>query len=396
MTPRWRTSGALALVAIAVTLATILLTRSQATAPHPRQGAVHFLEGSSAALDRFTAHRDPTYGAFLRRHASRMVVYSPYFDDKTRWYPRAWMYEDAYAIYRHSPLAAQHPDWILHDAAGGPLFIPFACGGGTCPQYAADIANPAFRRWWIDRARRRLAHGYLGLFIDDVNMEFRVGDGHGKRVAPIDRATNLPMAYDAWRRYMAQFMAQIRAAFPHKEIAHNVNWLAAAPAATADPYIGREIGAADYINLERGVNDPGLTGGSGPFSLTRFLAYIGAVHALGKAVVLDSNSTGRAEDEYSLASYFLISSGNDLVSAHGMTPANWRSTFVVNLGDARGPQTVWNGVLRRDFTRGMSLLNEPGSASRAITLPSPMRDLTGHVISSLTLPPASGAVLLAR
>jgi len=337
---------------------------------------------------------DPSYGAFLRRHVWRMVVYSPYFDDKTRWYPNGWAYKDAYAIYRESALASQHPEWILRDQAGRPLFIPFACSRGGCPQYAADISNPAFRRQWIARARAIVAHGYHGLFIDDVNMALRVSDGEGRPVAPIDRGTGTPMRDEAWRRYMAQFMEQIRAAIPHVELVHNVIWLADSPIRKADPPIRREIRAADYINLERGVNDTGLTGGTGPSSLSSLLAYVDAVHGLGRSVALDGAATEAAGIEYSLAGYFLISGGNDLVSAHGLTPVHWWTGFDVNLGEADGPRYTWKGLLRRDFAHGMSLVAAPETVPHSVTLPTTMRTLDGRTVTSLKLAPASGAVLL--
>jgi hypothetical protein len=322
-----------------------------------------------------------------------MIVYSPYFDDKTGWYQRGWAYKDAYAIYRSSALASEHPEWILRDQAGRPLFIPFACAQGVCPQYAGDISNPAFVRAWVAGAQAMLAHGYRGLFIDDVNMAFRVSDGQGNLTAPVNRATGQPMTYDAWRSYMARFTEQVRGALPQVEIVHNVNWPADTPARTADPYIGQEIRAADYINIERGVNDAGLRGGIGPFSLRSLFAYIDAVHRLGRGVVLDGNALEALGIEYSLASYFLISDGNDLVSAHGMTPVHWFAGFDVNLGNAIGPRTMWKGVLRRDFSGGVSLASEPESGTHFLQLPTAMRTLDGRVVSSITLGPASGVVL---
>jgi hypothetical protein len=226
------------------------------------------------------------------------------------------------------------------------------------PEYR-DISNPAFRRHWIAEAKAELRHGYRGRYVDDVNMAFRVGNGQEEQVAPIDHATHQPMTYGAWRSYMARFMEQIRAALPHKEIVHNAIWFADSPTLAADPYIRREIKAANNIYLERGVNGSGLTGGSGRYSLSRFLAYIDVVHALGKGVTLGGDPTDRQGSEYSLASYFLISTGKDAVSAAGMTPVHWWSSFEVNLGKALGPRRKWSGVLRRDFTGGMSLVNEP-------------------------------------
>jgi hypothetical protein len=389
---RARRAGLLARLFLAAPLTSLALPSYSASASVD-QGAVHFLRSADSAFNRYTKSKGRSYGAFLRRHMWRMIVYSPYFNNKTRWYPNGWVYDDAYAIYRGSRIAARHPEWILRDSQGRPLYIPFACSHGTCTQYAGDISNPAFRRHWIAEARSYLRHGYRGLYVDDVNMEFRVGNGQEEQVAPIDPATRRPMTYQAWRSYMARFMEQIRAALPHEEIVHNVIWFADSPVLAADPYIRREIKAANYINLERGVNDSGLTGGSGRYSLARFLSYIDVVHSLGEGVILQGNATDRRGSEYSLASYFLISAGKDAVSTAGMTPVHWWSAFDLNLGEALGPRRKWSGVMRRDFTGGMSLVNEPEGRPRTVKLPTTMRDLDGRGVKSVTLAPASGVVL---
>jgi hypothetical protein len=382
-----------AALGLAVVLALLL---AGGGARRPDDGAVHFLAGSTPAFDRYTRSLDPNYGAFLRRHFWRMVVYSPYFDGKTAWYPRGWVYKDAYAIYAGSAQASAHPQWVLRDAAGQPLYIPFQCAHGTCPQYAADIANPAYRRAWIELLRAQLRRGYRGVFIDDVNMEMRVSDGSGTLVAPIDDATGRPMTVQAWRRYMAVFMQEVRAALPRVEIAHNVEWLAHTPQRAADPSIAAELRAADYINLERGVNDTGIRGGTGPYSLSSLLAYVDSVHALGRGVVLDGGAGETAGIEYSLAAFLLISTGNDLVSAKGMTPDHWFSGFDLDLGGALGPRRPWMGVLRRDFAAGIALLAAPEGGTHTVSLATPMRTLAGQIVSSVTLGPASGVVLLRR
>ena len=170
------------------------------------------------------------------------------------------MYDDAYAIYPGSQMASQHPEWILKDAAGNNLYIPYGCSGGSCPQFAGDISNVEFRRNWIAEASAHIAHGYRGLFVDDVNLEQRTGNGQGQQVAPVDRSTGQPMSAASWRAYMAEFMAEIRAALPNAEIVHNALWFANSDAGTNDPSIRREIESANYVLLERGVNDSGLTG----------------------------------------------------------------------------------------------------------------------------------------
>ena len=52
------------------------------------------------------------------------------------------------------------------------------------------------------------------------------------------------------------------------------------------PFIQRQIRAADIINLERGFNDGGLTGGTGTWSVFAFMRYIDNVHSYGRHVVI--------------------------------------------------------------------------------------------------------------
>ena len=75
----------------------------------------------------------------------------PTSTSRLSWYGDAWAYQDLYAIYTDSDVVTRHPDWILKDAGGHKLYIPFGCSGGECPQYAADFGNPEFRSWWIRR-----------------------------------------------------------------------------------------------------------------------------------------------------------------------------------------------------------------------------------------------------
>src|SRR6516165_4908810 len=84
---------------VAALVAGIVVLLNRGGERHFDQGAVHFLGGASPAFEPFIANRNPAYGSFLRQHMWRMVVYSPYFDERTRWYPNGLVYEDAYAIY---------------------------------------------------------------------------------------------------------------------------------------------------------------------------------------------------------------------------------------------------------------------------------------------------------
>lgn len=356
-------------------------------------GEVNFAKRSSPAFDRFTSSPTPDFKQWMNDKLWRSVVFTPYFDNKTSWYRQGWVYKDLYAIYSDSSMATTRENWILRDGSGRKLYIPWGCGGGSCPQYAGDIGNPEFRNWWISSAQATVAKGYRGIWVDDVNLEFRVGDGEGNQVAPFDPRTGRTMTWQDWRRYMAEFVEEIRAALPGVEIVHNSIWFAVAGARASDPYVQRQIRAADYVNLERGVNDDGLTGGSGVWSLQAFHGFIDSVHSAGRGVILEGFRSGDRDRLYSLANYFLISTGNDAVGLDTMNPENWWSAYDVDLGPALGPRTRWNGLWRRDFAHGMVLVNEPGGTTRTVTLPGQMVDSDGKSVSSVTLGQSSGAVL---
>jgi hypothetical protein len=328
--------------------------------------------------------RNARFARWMRRHFWRMTTFSPYFDSRLHWYSNAWMYRDLYAIYRGSALARRHPDWILRDDLGRRLYIPFDCSGGTCPQYAGDVGNQAFRSHWIQRARTALRHGYRGIFVDDVNMLLRVADGSGREVAPIDPRTGSPMSLADWRGYVSRFTTQIRAAFPRAELVHNVLWFAG----DSDPAIRRQLAAANLVNIEGGGDDPGVQGGGGPYGFETLMAYIDRRHRQGKAVVLGG---GR---EYALATYMLINWGHDALSSDFRSqPGNWWHGWRISLGAPRGPRHPWRGLVRRDFQRGLVLVNPPDAPQRTVRLGRRYVDLSGRPRNSVSLPAASGLVL---
>jgi hypothetical protein len=162
-------------------------------------GTVRFAKGAESSFDVYTQNPSAAQKAFMTSHYWRMRTYSPYFNSRLSWFPNAWVYRDSQAIYNPSSLATQHPDWILKDRNGNKLYIQFGCSGGTCPQYAADNSNPDFRADWIAGAKAQLAAGYKGLFVDDVNMVARTGNGSGAYVAPVDPRTGLEMTDAVWQ-----------------------------------------------------------------------------------------------------------------------------------------------------------------------------------------------------
>jgi Hypothetical glycosyl hydrolase family 15 len=374
---------------VALTAALAALAAAPAAAAGPEAGTVKLARPAESDFDRHTLSPTPEAQAFMRERFWRMRTYAPYFDQRLSWFPDAWTYRDLYAIYRDDDLAGRHPEWILRDGAGNRLYIPFDCGGGSCTQYAGDIGDPAFRAHWIARAREQAA-AYRGLFVDDVNLEPRVSDGQGEHRMPFDERTGRTMTEADWRRYVAEFSEQIRAALPDKEIVHNALWFAGHD----DPAVQRELGAATHIEIERGVNDPGLTGGGGPFGYETLLRHIDWLHARGKGVVLDSYADSRTEVEYELASYFLVSSGRDSVGSSWRTaPDDWWPGYGVRLGAPTGERYEWRGLLRRDFEGGFVLVNQPDRAPVSVDLGPGAVDPAGEPRAAVTLAAAEGAVV---
>jgi hypothetical protein len=354
-------------------------------------GNVRMAKVAKSDFDAYTSSPTDAQKDWMRSHYARMLVFSPYFDSRLSWFPNGWVYKDLYAIYVGSSLASTHPEWILRDMNGNQLYIRYDCSGSTCTQYAADVGSPAFRASWIGDASATLGKGYRGLFVDDVNMFIdRISDGSGQPVLPRDPRTGNQMTEADWRRYVAEFTEQIKAAFPQKEIVHNGLWFAG----TADPFVQRQLQSADVVSLERGVNDSGIVRGTGTYGFETMLAMIEWLHQRGRSVWFEATANTDQGREYGLAAYFLVSSGTDFLgNKPGDTPGDWWSGYDVFLGAATGSRYAWNGVFRRDFERGLVLVNQPGSSQVTLQLGDTYLDLAGQQRTSITLGAAQGAVL---
>jgi hypothetical protein len=292
----------------------------------------------------------------MRDHYHRMRGYSPYFDARLAWFPDAVMYRDCYAIYVGSQFATDHPSWILKDGFGNPLYIPF--GAKPYKQHAADITNPAYRADWIAQSKAKMALGYRGLFVDDVNYAFKVASADGTLPAVGGYIGNVTAR--AWGQYMALFMAEIRHALPGVEIIHNSVWYV--PEA---PEVTFGYAQADWIEIERGVNDTGLTGGTGKFALRSLLDFVDRRHRQGVGVIFDSQARSDTERMYGLCCYLLTSDGGDMLgSREGGTPGDWWPGYDTQLGKPlEGRWLRDDGLLTRAFEHGNVYVNEPGAQS---------------------------------
>ncbi|GJM38056.1 MAG: hypothetical protein DHS20C19_14230 [Acidimicrobiales bacterium] len=383
---------------VITTTTTIAATTTTTTAPDTDccgEGRLKVFVTAKSVFDVWTSggHWD-----WMNEHYDSMVVWEPYWDSRLASYDDVTVYRDAYAIKTNTDKdsrSVDHPDWLLHDAAGDPAYIPFACDNG-CPQFAADVGNQAFRDDWIARVQASVDTGYRGLLIDDVNHLWRFSDVNGDDIEPIDPRTGEVLTLADWQRYMTEFVEQVRAAFPQLEIWHNSIWYADSP--TFDnALVDRQIRAADVIQLERGMNDLGLTSGTSKYGMQTFMAFIDRVHANGADVaLLDENAVDLQGQWYNIAGGLLVNNGDDLVTTEDwdlIAPGGLFSGYLTDLGHALGPRSVIDGTIQREFTGGLVVMNEPRSDPVTVDLDGTWLTPDGVPVTSVTLAPREAIVL---
>jgi hypothetical protein len=374
----------------AATSTTLTATGSTSAEPAPNAPptAVDMYVLAKDDFDEYTRSPSVADQAWMREHYEFMTVWSPYFDSRLSWFPNAVEYSDIMALKD-----LDQREWILEDDSGDPLYVDFDCSGGTCPQYAADIGNPDYRAWFIDRLNEQVAKGYAGVYLDDVNMSWRISDGRDE-VEPVDPRTGETMTIDAWRGYMAEFTEQIEREVDGIVI-HNPLWTADSPD-FSDPNVARQLAAADWVQIEHGFNDQGLTGGTGRYSVHSLFAYVDWVHSLGTKVMwLEEDGETEAQHESNLAAYLLTHKPGDVISSEdwdSITPATIWEGYLLELGAPLGPRTETEGLYRRDFEHGTVLINQPGNPDKTIEISGSRID--GTPVTQVTVPPAAGIVVL--
>ena len=366
-----------------------------APAPTPTPVAIRFLKKADGGMDAFNT--DPSWQPTINDRYAGMVMYPPYSDRFTFYAGEGFFYLDAYAVYvspgrNDTGTSIQH---ILRDRSGEPCYIPW--GGPTAghpyPQYAADVGNPAFRDIMVSFITQKLATNplYDGVYLDDVNLDLEAVSCSG---GPIDPRTGQVMTNQDWKRYLVEFLEQVRSATA-KKVAHNTVWYLTA---LDDPYLIREIKATDYIEMEQGFVDHGLTSGTGKFSWLKKMQFADLVHSLGASLLdQDEDIRDTAGQKYGLANYLLFSNGTDFYSTfYEANPDQPWTVYEADLGAALGPRYSWNGLWRRDFERGFALVNPLGGSTRSANLGATHSDPWGGSFSSITLNARQGTVVLTR
>lgn len=379
----------------------VTVPTSRPTGRPVSEGRLKVLVHAKTAFDPYTKPKDPETWRVLRSSYDAMIVYSPYFDTREPFFADTFVYIDMYGLKVNNPnetLAADNPDWVLRTASGDPVYIPWGCQSPNgCPQFAADVGHPDYQDGFVERVRGLVEVGYEGVLIDDVNLVWRLSDRQGATVNPVNPRTGEALTLEEWRSDVVDLLERVRREFPDTRIMHNSIWFADSPDFD-DPFVERQIAAADVIMLERGATDAGLVRGGGQFGFASFLSYIDRAHRLGANVLLlDQTAQTDREQTFNLVTGLLVNDGGDYVSTQDyalMAPGSLWPGFGTDLGDATGPRTEDDGVWRRNFDAGIVVLNEPGREARVVELGGEFLTDDGRVVSELRLDGGEAALLL--
>ena len=205
------------------------------------------------------------------------------------WYPSAWTYKDLYAIYATGDGEVkpdQHAEWILRDAQGHKLYIRYDCSAAPAPSSRATSATPPSAHTGSPTPSAcTIAHGYQGLFVDDVNMELRISDGHGN-LQCADRPAH---RHADERGRLAPLHGRVHGADPRRELAGRRDRPQPAlvqrrhrpvhPPRPGRRRPDRDSSAASTTPAWRR---------RGPLSCARCFKQIDRLHARGKGVILDA------------------------------------------------------------------------------------------------------------
>jgi Hypothetical glycosyl hydrolase family 15/S-layer homology domain len=368
-------------------MATFLTRALDLKTTRSSRGSIELYVFAKSGFDEYTDDPSVRDRAWMRDHYEFMTVWSPYFDSRLSWFPKGVEYSDVMALKDRD-----HPEWILEDSSGDPLYVDFACSGGSCPQYAADIGNQDFRDWFIAELKAVAAEGYAGFYLDDVNMSWRISNG-SERVEPIDPRTGKTMTLGAWRRYMADFVEQIERQ-TKGIIVHNPLWTADSPHFN-DPTVARQLAAADWVQIEHGYNDGGLRGGDGRYAAQSLFAYVDWVHSLGTKVMwLEEDGGSDAKHESNLAAYLLTYAPGDVISTEdwaAIAPDSIWEGYLLDLGAPLARRTQTQGLFRREFQHGTVLVNEPDNNTKTVQITGTRID--GTRVSQVSIPPGTGIII---
>jgi Hypothetical glycosyl hydrolase family 15 len=329
---------------------------------------------------------------------------------------------DGYLPFNLDPFPQNVPghslsDWLRRD----PGWIVYRCDRKTPAYYGAaggnvplDVANPAVVRYQLSQVAKLFAKGADGVDFDVfgfTNISGACGiyeHGVWKPLGypPTDQG-NARLDDDALR-WLHTLSQGIRSRFPGKTISVNLNL---AQAGSRLPEIASNV---DMIFDESGFTDYGNQNLSGAAWRTEFegLQYLDRV---GKAFDLngivpaaDDQSVTEDQINWVLANYLLVKGAHSYTYVYAgnhatvaQSPSGYgtfydRPQYHLPIGQPTSGAVTSQGVVMRYYSRGLAIVNPSAQDTFRVSLGKAYRDTFDHVYTAVTLPPASGIVLLAE
>ena len=280
---------------------------------------------------------------------------------------------------------ANHPEWFLRGAQGNPLVFKHYPTGRVM-----DVGNTAYQDAGAARVSSEAqAAGFDGVFLDDANASLRWVIPGGEAAC---------VAYPTTAKWQAAVYSFLAGVAPQL---HKAGLLVVANigGSTIMPGLWQKWNGP----LDGAMEESFTNGGAGRASIANGGWIPSLEHALwsqrhGKIALDHAVTATRSGARYGLATMLLVAGGKNLYSAsRGYAHEVWwpEYTSANALGSPLGGyRRLRNGVYRRDFTRGVVLVNPHAKGARVVRLGATYRGSGLGSTRSVTLRPTTGVVLV--
>jgi hypothetical protein len=365
-------------------------------------------------------------------------------DGRTGDVPAAGVWHDTYIPWGRDPnnqppsyFQATHPTWVEYrcDANGNPLRDshgnPVPALYLDDPIAELDTTNPAVQSYYEVWAELELASGFQGISWDNGvvwNVSSSASqnngacghfDANGNWVHQYSGGLKDPTWAQVQSRAFAAVVATIKQRYPNVASTINQrykcdpNWSLTQPTTSMILDEGAFTDNVGGTWLDTGSNEDWCS--AAPWWQT-VQEYVTMQRDQGKGLVLinydnapgltisnfvtDTNATARAHLQWVLANYLLVRYAHTYLewenqSSSGYLVANQHEyAAAAAIGTATNDYYYSQGVFMRDFTNGRAIVNPDPTSPRTVTVGTGYKDLYGNAVSSITMKPDSGAVLL--
>ncbi len=285
---------------------------------------------------------------------------------------------------------ANHPDWFLQDSSGQRI---------TSAQYPSawmmDVGNVDYQNRWLANVQADVkAQGWDGVFADDTDADMG-WHLNGRTIARYPSTA-------AWQAATRSMLARVGPALTSQGILFVPNlyapWLPDYDAqALWKDWIQFTSGAAQEYYSKWGSASSGWFTGSDWTFRQQFQIITEQAGKIFLGLTYAPRSDARSM-VYARSNFLLNTTGgrSALVFEPGDPEASdpYSPSWTADIGAPAGARYQVGGAWRREFTGGTVVVN-PSSSTVTVPLGSGYVDDSGAAVSSVTLAPASGAILRA-